>query len=313
MRVIAIVFPGQGSQFMGMLQAWAQEEPLIQATFSQASEKLGYDLWALTQIGPEEKLNQTEFTQPALLAAGVALYRVLVRHLKTPPSYLAGHSLGEYTALVCANAIAFDEAIKLVEMRGRFMQRAVPVGKGAMAAIVGLSAQQVESVCAEISTPQAFVAPANYNADFQVVIAGDTLAVEKAMTNALTQGAKLAKKLLMSVPSHCLLMKPAAEQLKKYLENISIQQPTLPVIHNVDVAVHTTPGAIRTALVEQLYRPVCWTQTMKQFTQNGVDTLIECGPGKVLTGLGKRIADSPQHTFSMSAPEELQKILAEVK
>lgn len=310
--MIAVVFPGQGSQSVGMLQAWAEQEPLVLHTFAEASEQLNYDLWELVQAGPEEKLNQTEHTQPALLTASVALYRVLKHRLPSlKPYYLAGHSLGEYSALVCSDALAFKDAVKLVEMRGRFMQMAVPVGQGAMAAIVGLTASQVEALCKDVSTDTLFVTPANYNADMQTVIAGEAPAVEAAIAVALEQGAKLAKKLAMSVPSHCAMMKPAAIELEKYLNEITIKTPNIPVIHNVDVAEHSASEAIKKALVEQLYQPVRWTETIKAMEQFGVRTLIECGPDKVLAGLCKRIASSPEIALTMSTPDEFEKVLSE--
>ncbi len=310
--MFSLVFPGQGSQSVGMLQDWAAQVPEVLDTFAQASEILNYDLWALIQAGPDTQLNQTEFTQPALLVAGVALYRVFKRQATAVPRYLAGHSLGEYTALVCAEALAFEAAVKLVQMRGRFMQAAVPVGQGAMAAIVGLMAPEVDKICQQIATPENNVASANYNADGQVVVAGHVQAVEAVIAAANAQGAKIAKKLIMSVPSHCQLMKPAATALAAYLENVTVKTPILPVIHNVDVAEHATPDSIKQALVAQLYQPVRWTETIAKMTILGVKKQIECGPGKVLTGLSKRIMPGPDVALSLSSSEAFQTVLNEV-
>lgn len=306
---IAFVFPGQGSQAVGMLAELAQAHPLIIDTFAEASKALGYDLWQLVLNGPESELNQTEVTQPALLAAGVALWRLWVS-LKGPlPALMAGHSLGEYTALVCAGALEYPAAVKLVAERGRFMQEAVPAGQGAMAAIIGLSDEQVMAVCKQAADSNQIVAPANYNTIGQVVIAGGTAAVERAVILAKEAGAKLTKILPVSVPSHCALMQPAATQLAKSLAHVSIHTPTIPVIHNVDVKSHQDVQAIRKALVQQLDHPVRWVETVQDFAKQGVSLIIECGPGKVLAGLNKRIADQV-NTLSLNTPEQLQQALA---
>ncbi|MDH5357373.1 MAG: ACP S-malonyltransferase [Gammaproteobacteria bacterium] len=285
---LAFVFPGQGSQSVGMLSQLATEFTHVQSTFSEASDVLGYDLWDLVTSGPEETLNQTQRTQPAMLAAGIAVWRSWQSVSDIQPAYLAGHSLGEYTALVASGALSFVDAIKLVEQRGQFMQQAVPVGKGAMAAILGLEDNVVRSIC-EQASENGVVEAVNFNSPGQVVIAGDADAVNPAIELAKEQGAKRALLLPVSVPSHCALMKPAAEQLAAALATISIQTPTIPVIHNASVTSTDNAADIKRLLAEQLYSPVRWVETVQWFGQQGVDTLVECGPGKVLAGLTKRI------------------------
>lgn len=285
---LAFVFPGQGSQSVGMLADLQPVNTIIHKTFAEASEVLGYDLWQLVQNGPEDELNDTRRTQPAMLTAGIAVWRLWQARDGAQPDYLAGHSLGEYTALVAAGALPFAGAVKLVEQRGEFMQSAVPVDSGAMAAILGLDDAQVAAVC-EQAAGNGHVAPANFNAPGQVVIAGDREAVERAIEAARDAGAKRAVALPVSVPSHCELMRPAAEQLDTALASVDIQSPTIPVVHNADVSTHSDPAAIRTALVEQLYRPVRWVETIQILKDKGVQGVVECGPGKVLAGLGKRI------------------------
>lgn len=285
----AIVFPGQGSQSVAMLGDIAMQYVEIEQTFSEASVVLGYDLWELTQVGPQETLDQTIHTQPALLAAGVAMYRILQANKNLSPSYFAGHSLGEYTALVCANVLSFSDAIKIVAARGQYMQEAVPAGVGAMAAIVGLDNSIVTDMCLQVSSPDRMVAPANFNSIGQVVIAGHLSAVEAVMQLAKEHGAKLAVLLPVSVPSHCALMQPAAHRLALLLESITISEPTIPVINNIDVAVYQSSADIRTGLVRQLFHPVRWVEIIEFMQRQGVDTIIECGPGKVLSGLIKRI------------------------
>lgn len=290
MQKIAFVFPGQGSQSVGMLQNIAALYPSIQETFKEASEALGYDLWALTSNGPAEKLNQTEYTQPALLTAGVALWRVI--RGQTPssfPAFLAGHSLGEYTALVCAESLTLVDAVRLVALRGKVMQDAVKPGEGAMAAILGLEDDAVRMICENIRTPTEIVAAANYNTPGQVVISGHAAAVLSAIEYAKTQGAKRALLLPVSVPSHCVLMKPAAIKLREAMVEIPFKLPRIPVIHNVDVSVHTSTDEIRQVLVEQLYQPVRWVETIRWMALKGVEAIYECGPGSVLSGLNKRI------------------------
>lgn len=288
MSSFAMLFPGQGSQAVGMLADLAPTFDVIQKTFQEASEVLNYDLWQLVSQGPEDILNQTIHTQPALLCAGVALWRVWREHDAPMPSYLAGHSLGEYTALVCADAIDFKDAVNLVALRGQFMQEAVKPGEGAMAAIVGLSNEQVDEVCLQ-ATQNQIVSPANYNSIGQIVIAGHTAAVNRAVEFAKQLGAKLAKVIPVSVPSHCALMKPAADRLALSLEKINISKPKWPVIHNVDVRSHSDAQSIRNALIQQLDHPVQWVATIQELAKNNCQQGVECGPGKVLAGLNKRI------------------------
>lgn len=284
----AFIFPGQGSQAVGMLAELAQQHPQVEATYAEASLVLGYDLWALVQQGPESDLNQTAHTQPAMLAAGVAVWRVWQASAGKPPARLAGHSLGEYTALVCAGAISFSDAVALVAKRGELMQQAVPDGAGAMAAILGLEDAAVRKVCAEAGQGEV-VEAVNFNAPGQVVIAGTQAAVTRAAALAKEAGAKRALLLPVSVPSHCALMQPAAQKLAAYLEQIAWQAPRIPVVSNVDVAVYETAAAIRDGLVRQLYQPVRWVEVIQSLVAAGADSFIECGPGKVLTGLNKRI------------------------
>lgn len=286
---LAFVFPGQGSQSVGMLAELARSHSQVEATYAEASRVLGYDLWALVQQGPEADLNLTCKTQPAMLAAGVAAWRVWQARAGAQPAYLAGHSLGEYTALVCAGALEFADAIDLVARRGEFMQAAVAEGGGAMAAILGLDDAKVRAVCAE-AAQGAVVEAVNFNSPGQVVVAGESAAVARALELAKQAGAKRALLLPVSVPSHCALMRPAAEQLGERLRNTSFQTPRIPVINNVDVAVYDGAESIRDGLTRQLYQPVRWVEVIQALAQKGVNVLIECGPGKVLTGLNKRIA-----------------------
>lgn len=309
MAKMAFVFPGQGSQAVGMLADLAQEYPTVVSTFAQASDVLGFDLWQLVANGPEVELNKTEHTQPALLAASVAIWRIWQDLYGQTPKFLAGHSLGEYSALVCANALDFQQAVSLVSDRGKFMQRAVPVGHGAMAAIIGLDDDQVLQCCQHVSQLQQVVTPANYNSKGQVVVAGETAAVEKVIELAKEAGAKLAKLIPVSVPSHCPLMQPAAEQLKQKLDLIAIRSPIISVINNVDVAAYQEEELIRDALVRQLINPVRWVETIEFLVDQGVDTIVECGPGKVLTGLNKRI-DTNINVFAINDPESMHKAMA---
>ncbi|MUI53760.1 ACP S-malonyltransferase [Aliivibrio fischeri] len=291
MSNFAIVFPGQGSQAVGMLAELGEQHEVVTQTFAEASDALGYDLWSLVQNGPAEDLNQTFRTQPALLATSVALWRVWQEQGLAQPSILAGHSLGEYSALVCAGVIDFKEAIKLVELRGQLMQEAVPAGVGAMYAIIGLDNESIAKACEEAAQGEV-VSPVNFNSPGQVVIAGNKDAVERAGVLCKEAGAKRALPLPVSVPSHCALMKPAADKLAVALENIEFNTPTLPVINNVDVIAETDPAKIKDALVRQLYGPVRWTEVVENMAEQGVETLYEVGQGKVLTGLTKRIVKS---------------------
>lgn len=285
---LAVVFPGQGSQSVGMLAELAGIYPQVQETFAQASAVLGYDLWMLTQSGPETDLNQTHKTQPAMLAAGVAVWRVWRSQNGKMPAMMAGHSLGEYTALVCAGALDFTDAVRLVAERGRFMQEAVPAGQGAMAAILGLDDVQVVQVCGDAAQGEV-VAAVNFNSPGQVVVAGAASAVARAVALAKQAGAKRAIELPVSVPSHCALMIPAAERLAELLQTVTIKSPAVPVLHNADVLGYSDASLIHDALVRQLYNPVRWTETVHAMSGAGVKTLVECGPGKVLVGLNKRI------------------------
>ena len=310
MTRIACVFPGQGSQAVGMLKELADVHPSILDTFAQASEALGYDLWDVVQNDPDSKLNETQVTQPALLTASVAIYRLLAEQ-GIAPEYMAGHSLGEYSALVCAGALDFAEAVKLVEARGEFMQQAVPAGAGAMYAIIGLDDDSIAEICHNTAVATGdVVSPVNYNSPGQVVIAGEKNAAEQAANACKEAGAKRALPLAVSVPSHCELMRPAADHLDDKLETIAIAEPTVKVVNNVDVAVESDPAGIRSALVRQLYCPVQWTKTVEFLAAEGIDTIIEVGPGKVLTGLGKRIVKSVSY-IAVNTPETVASWQAE--
>lgn len=291
MTQTAFVFPGQGSQTVGMLADLAAQFPIVEQTFSDASAALGYDLWQLVQTGPAEELNKTWQTQPALLAASVAIFRVWQQQGGNMPVMMAGHSLGEYSALVCAGVLDFAAAIRLVELRGKLMQEAVPEGTGAMYAIIGLDNASISKACEESAQGQV-VSPVNFNSPGQVVIAGNKEAVERAGAACKAAGAKRALPLPVSVPSHCALMKPAADKLAVALQDITFNAPTVPVVNNVDVRAETAPEAIRSALVRQLYSPVRWTESVEFMAAEGVTLLLEVGPGKVLTGLTKRIVDT---------------------
>lgn len=306
-KELGIIFPGQGSQSVGMLMSLVDQYPIIQSTFSEANQHLGYDLSNIIAQGPEEKLNSTEITQPALLAASVALWRVVNEKKAMMPAFLAGHSLGEYSALVCAEAIDFGDALKLVRARGQYMQEAVPVGYGAMAAIIGLDNERIAALCEEAAQGEV-VSPANFNAIGQTVVAGENAAVERLIDLAKIAGAKLAKKIPVSVPSHCELMKSAKIKLITALADIKISTPKIKVIHNVDIASHSHPDDIRHALAEQLDHPVRWVETIQMLSQSGIKTLWECGPGKVLAGLVKRI-DNAIVVNDLSAETQLITVL----
>ena len=311
MSKTAIVFPGQGSQTLGMLSDIASEHAIVQETFAQASNVLGYDLWALVQDGPSEDLNRTDRTQPALLAASVAIWRVWNEQNGKQPEFLAGHSLGEYSALVCAGAIAFEDAIKLVELRGQYMLEAVPEGTGSMAAIIGLDDDAIAKACEDAAQEQV-VSPVNFNSPGQVVIAGNKAAVERAGELCKEAGAKRALPLPVSVPSHCALMKDAADKLAEEFNNITFNTPNISVVNNVDVAIESSAQAIKTALIKQLYSPVRWTETIQYLAQNGVEQVIEAGPGKVLQGLLKRI-DKTISCQSVNDSASLTKALESVE
>ncbi|MGL9750851.1 MAG: ACP S-malonyltransferase [Symbiopectobacterium sp.] len=291
MTQFAMVFPGQGSQTVGMLAELAAQYPVVQDTFAQASEVLGYDLWQLTAQGPAKELNKTWQTQPALLTASVAIWRVWQQQGGKQPALMAGHSLGEYSAQVCAGALDFQDAVRLVELRGKLMQEVVPEGTGAMYAIIGLDNDAIAAAC-EVSAEGQVVSPVNFNSPGQVVIAGNKEAVERAGVACKVAGAKRALPLPVSIPSHCALMKPAAEKLAEALKTIIVTTPAIPVVNNVDARSETDPDAIRVALVKQLYSPVRWTECVSYVVAQGVESLLEVGPGKVLTRLTKRIVDT---------------------
>jgi [acyl-carrier-protein] S-malonyltransferase len=305
----AFVFPGQGSQSVGMLAALAAAEPLVQETFVEASEVLGYDLWKLCQSGPEEQLAATERTQPAMLAAGVATWRVWRRHHGGLPTAMSGHSLGEYSALVCSGALDFRTAVALVQFRGQAMQAAVPAGQGAMAAILGIDDSEVEAACTEAAQGEV-VQAANFNSPGQIVIAGTAAAVDRAIEIAKAKGAKRAIKLPVSVPSHSALMRPAAERLAARLESVQFSSPEVRDIYTVDVRKHGSPDGIRAALVEQLVKPVRWTDTIRAMLADGVRVIVECGPKGVLTGLNRRIEKNKDIAMvAIEDPESLKQAL----
>ena len=285
----AFLFPGQGSQSLNMMDGFAA--PIVKETFDEASEALGEDLWAMLKADSAEAINQTINTQPLMLAAGVATYRAWLAAGGATPTHFAGHSLGEYSALVAADALDFDDAVRLVRLRAEAMQSAVPAGEGAMAAVLGLDDAEIVLACAEAAAGDV-VSAVNFNAPGQVVIAGSKAAVERAIAACKARGAKRAMPLPASVPSHCALMRPAADKLAEALAGISVNVPLVPVIHNADVASYTDPAAIRDALVRQLYSPVRWTETIRLLAAQGVLHQAECGPGKVLAGLNKRIEAS---------------------
>lgn len=305
---LAIVFPGQGSQSVGMLAELYQHYPIVQDTFSEASAALGYDLWALVVEGPEADLNETHRTQPALLTASVAVWRLWQQQNGAVPAFLAGHSLGEYSALVCAGVLSLADAVKLVEKRGQYMQQAVPAGVGAMSAIIGLDDAAIAKACAEAAQGEV-VSPVNYNSPGQVVIAGHKAAVERAGEACKAAGAKRALPLPVSVPSHCALMRPAADQLAADLSALNFNTPAIPVINNVDVQNADDAAAIKDALVRQLYSPVRWTETIEFFAEQGVNEVLELGAGKVLSGLIKRI-NKELSTGSINDEASLQAALA---
>ena len=285
---LALVFPGQGSQQLGMLGDLAAEHSIIKETFTEASDALGFDLWSMVQQGPEADLNSTENTQPALLTSSVALWRLWQQQGGETPATVAGHSLGEYSALVCAGAIDFADGAKLVQLRGQLMQAAVPAGSGAMAAILGLADADVVAAC-EAAAQGEVVSAVNFNCPGQVVIAGQKAAVARGVEACKEAGAKRAVELPVSVPSHCALMQPAAEKLGEALTNIDVRMPTISLIHNVNAATAADVDDLHDLLVRQLYSPVRWTESVQAMQATGVETLIECGPGKVLSGLNKKV------------------------
>lgn len=304
MNTSAVVFPGQGSQSLNMLAPFMQHKNIVDHYCVKASEVLGYDIEKLIAEDPENKLNQTEYTQPALLLTGVIAWEIWKNYTPHEPAFFSGHSLGEYTALTCAGSISFEDAVALVQARGRYMQSAVPEGEGAMAAIVGLDDAQLEKLCRSIGETED-IAPANFNSIGQVVVAGKRHAVEAMIIAAKNAGAKIAVLLPMSVPSHCHLMLPAAKQLQATLEKITFHSPNIPVINNVDVTIESSPEKIKAALVKQLYSPVRWVEIIQKMRAQGVDTIVECGPGKVLSGLIKRI-DKEISAFSINQEDAVK-------
>lgn len=309
---IAFVFPGQGSQKVGMLAAAAAAYPVVGDTFSEASAVLGYDMWDLVQNGEQEQLNLTETTQPVLLTSSVALYRAWLAAGGAQPAMMAGHSLGEFSALVCAGALDFSAAVDLVRQRGAFMQTAVPVGEGAMAAIIGLDDDAINAACAEAAAELGeVVAAVNFNSPGQVVIAGKSAAVDAAITLCKAAGAKRALPLPVSAPFHTELMRPAGERLAQAMGSVEFTAPQVPVVHNVHAATETDPAAIRELLVRQIYSPVQWTACVKAMAGAGITRIVECGPGKVLSGLNRRIDDS-LNSFNIEQPEALQSAVAEL-
>ncbi|TEW54364.1 ACP S-malonyltransferase [Psychromonas sp. RZ22] len=311
MTNFTFAFPGQGSQSIGMLADLAANYPVVIDTFKEASDVLGYDLWALTQDGTAEALNQTDKTQPALLTASVAIWRVWAEIGGEKPTTIAGHSLGEYSALVCAGVIDFKDAVKLVELRGQLMQQAVPAGVGAMYAIIGLDDAKIAAACEQAAQGEV-VSPVNFNSPGQVVIAGNKDAVERAGVLCKEAGAKRALPLPVSVPSHCALMKPAADKLAVALEALTFSAPQVAVINNVDVVAETDADKIKDALVRQLYCPVRWTEIVVKMAEQGINLQVEAGPGKVLSGLVRRI-DKSFTAQAINDTASLQAALTAVK
>lgn len=305
---LAFVFPGQGSQSLTMLAEHGAQRPLILDTFAEASEALGYDLWALTQQGPEEQLNQTDKTQPAILTASVALWRAWLAESAARPAFVAGHSLGEYSALVAADSLSLGAAVKLVEHRGQLMQQAVPAGQGGMAAILGLDDADVLAACAEAAQGEV-VSAVNFNAPGQVVIAGGKAAVERAIEACKARGAKRAMPLPVSVPSHCALMRPAAERFAEAVAAIDWQTPQIALVQNVSAAVVTDLDGLKRDLLAQLYSPVRWVESIVCLSAQGVTDLVECGPGKVLSGLNKRCVKGI-NTHNLDTPDAFAAAIA---
>jgi len=307
---LAFVFPGQGSQSLGMLGDLAAHHPIVVDTFNEASEGAGVDLWTLAQQGPETQLNQTEYTQPALLAAGVAVWRAWLEQGGATPAALAGHSLGEYTALVAAGALSLADAARLVRLRGQLMQDAAPAGSGSMAAVIGAEDEFVDEVCRDASEDESVVVPANFNSPGQIVIGGHVAAVDRAIALLGERGVRKVVKLVVSVPSHTPLMRDAADRLGEALATVTWNEPRLPVVQNVDAIVHENTVAIRDALVRQLYLPVQWTRCIEALASRGAMRIGECGPGKVLSNLTKRI-DKSIETRALGTPDDFDAALAD--
>lgn len=315
MSKFAFIFPGQGSQSVGMLAELSQSYPAIRDTFAEASAILGYDLWQLCVTNRDNLLDKTEYAQPILLTASIAIWRLWQSSQGATPHFLAGHSLGEYSALVVSQALTFADALKAVSLRGKYMQLSVPEGEGAMAAIIGLSDADVGTVCqqaVEALQEKFWVSPANFNAPSQVVISGHKAAVQFAMDLARTRGAKLVKMLTVSVPSHCRLMQHAAHRMQAFLETIPMKSPQYPIVNNVAAEIQTKPAAIREALVSQLCAPVLWTAVIEKIIQSGATIFLECGANSVLAGLNKRI-DKRIQTYSLESPETFKLALDQCK
>lgn len=308
MNKLAFIFPGQGSQTVGMLAELAASYPIIEETFAEASEVLDYDLWSLVQSGPQEELNLTERTQPMLLTASVALWRVWLQENGTQPTLMAGHSLGEWSALVCAGVVDFKDAVKLVQLRGKYMQEAVPKGEGSMAAIIGLDDDIILTVCEE-AAQDGVVSAVNFNSPGQVVIAGNTAAVDRACELCKEKGAKRALPLAASAPFHSSLLRPAADRLADDINQVIFNTPKIPVVHNVHAKTESDPEAIKRAMIEQIYHPVLWVACINTLVKEGVETCVECGPGKVLSGLSKRINRSI-HSLATETPDSFSAALS---
>ena len=308
MTKTAFLFPGQGSQSVGMMSALAEDFGLVQDTFEEASTALGYDLWAISTDGPLEELNKTEITQPAMLVSGIATWRIWQQQGGAQPDYFAGHSLGEYAALVAAGVIQFSDAVSIVAERGRLMQHATPAGSGAMAAVLGVADDVLRDLCEQVANGEV-VACANYNAPGQVVISGDSSAVERVGDMAKQAGARRVLPLPVSVPSHCLLMKPAAIELQKLLLATHFADASIPVIQNADVCAYQDAEQVREALARQLWQPVRWTETIASLLDSGVDRFVECGPGKVLAGLNRRITKGTS-VFALTGQDAINQAMA---
>lgn len=309
---LALVFPGQGSQKVGMLAELGESFTIIKDTFAEASDALGYDMWDLVQNGEQAQLNLTETTQPVLLTSSVAVWRLWCEQGRLAPTLLAGHSLGEFSALVCAGSLSFADAVRLVRARGQFMQTAVPVGQGAMAAVLGLDDVKIVEICAEAAVGNGVVEAVNFNSPGQVVIAGQVAAVDKAIELLKAAGAKRAMPLPVSAPFHTSLMRPAGEKLAQALADISVQKPNISVVHNVHGKTEADPEVIKALLVEQIYSAVKWVDCIETMVAAGITTTVECGPGKVLSGLNKRINKS-LNCFNIESPESLADTLASTK
>ena len=308
MSNLAFIFPGQGSQKVGMLAELAAQHGVIESTFAEASAVLGYDLWSLVQSGPQEALNLTERTQPMLLTASVALWRVWQQQGGPAPAFLAGHSLGEWSALVCAGVVSFADAVGLVQLRGQYMQAAVPEGEGSMAAIIGLEDDIIVDICQQAAAGEV-VSAVNFNSPGQVVIAGNVAAVNRACELCKEKGAKRAMPLPVSAPFHSSLLKPAADKMAAALESVHFSAPAIPVVHNVNAKPEADPSVIKQLMVEQIYHPVLWVDCVNALRAAGVDTCVECGPGKVLSGLSKRI-DRSLLSLATDTPDALSGALA---